>query len=444
MVPHSLVTLLLTFIVSAASSPLPTLLHSASPLSSLSETSGDIVPQSLQPSQSRITLPVAKRFNSTGSANVVKFDQERARATRLRSQASQSPAGLAATSFAQSGKAFNAVAESQAVSYVIEVTIGNPGTMYQLLVDTGSSNTWVGAGKPYVPSSTSRTTGQPVTVTYGSGAFAGTEYIDTITLADGLTIANQSIGVAVEAEGFDGVDGILGVGPQALTCGSLPLSPEECIPTVTDNAWNMGLLDAYEIGISFHPSQYLDQKNGELTFGGVDRSKFDEPLAYVPLTTTSPASQFVGYDQSIRYGDKDVVLEKTAGILDTGTTLILLATDAFKRYQKLVGGEPDNDTGLLRITAEQYGNLQNLNFIIGDKEYALTPNAQIWPRALNEEIGGTTDGIYLIVADLQSDSGQGLDFINGMSFLERFYAVYDVGSSQIGLARTHYTEAETN
>ena len=43
---------------------------------------------------------------------------------------------------------------------------------------------------------------------------------------------------------------------------------------------------------------------------------------------------------------------------------------------------------------------------------------------LNDQIGGTPDFVYLIVSDLGSNSGQGLDFINGMTFLERFYSVF--------------------
>ena len=38
----------------------------------------------------------------------------------------------------------------------------------------------------------------------------GEEVTDTVTLAPGLAIANQSIGVAVESEGFTGLDGIIG------------------------------------------------------------------------------------------------------------------------------------------------------------------------------------------------------------------------------------------
>ena len=47
-------------------------------------------------------------------------------------------------------------------------------------------------------------------VTYGSGFVIGEEFIDTVSLGDDLTVANQSIGVADFASGFSPYDGILG------------------------------------------------------------------------------------------------------------------------------------------------------------------------------------------------------------------------------------------
>lgn len=45
------------------------------------------------------------------------------------------------------------------------------------------------------------------------------------------------------------------------------------------------------------------------------------------ITSKYPANQYVGIDQSITYGSKGtVILSKTSGIVDTGTTLILLST----------------------------------------------------------------------------------------------------------------------
>jgi cathepsin E len=71
--------------------------------------------------------------------------------------------------------------------------------------------------------------------------------------------------------------------------------------------------------------------------------------------------------------------------------------------------------------------------------YEFTANAQVWPRSLNTFIGGKTGNIYLVVADIGTKTGQGLDFINGFAFLERFYSVYDTANRRVGLATTLYT-----
>ena len=63
---------------------------------------------------------------------------------------------------------------------------------------------------------------------------------------------------------------------------------------------------------------------------------------------------------------------------------------------------------------------------------------------LNNEIGGDADKIYLIVGDLGSPSGEGMDFVNGYVFLERYYHVYDSEENQVGFAPTQFTYADTN
>ncbi|KAG6898540.1 hypothetical protein C0993_006100, partial [Termitomyces sp. T159_Od127] len=113
-----------------------------------------------------------------------------------------------------------------------------------------------------------------------------------------------------------------------------------------------------------------------------------------------------------------------------GTTLTLIATDAFQKYRDAVGAVFDEDTGMLRINDTQFDKLQSLVFQIGGVNFELTPNAQLWPRALNTAIGGSNDSLYLIIADIGTPSGLGLDFINGYTFLERFYTSYDSTKKQ--------------
>lgn len=54
---------------------------------------------------------------------------------------------------------------------------------------------------------------------------------------------------------------------------------------MTDNAFSQGLITTKEVGISFEPSNQTTATNGELTFGGIDDSKFvgDITFVYVPL-----------------------------------------------------------------------------------------------------------------------------------------------------------------
>ena len=56
---------------------------------------------------------------------------------------------------------------------------------------------------------------------------------------------------------------------------------------------------------------------------------------------------------------------------------------------------------MLKLSKDQYNNLQPLHFKIGSVDYALNANAQIWPRSLNTALGGDDDSIYLVVGDVR-------------------------------------------
>ncbi|TFK91007.1 family A1 protease [Polyporus arcularius HHB13444] len=382
----------------------------------------------------RITLPLVKRVNKTGNAKLLEIDQARARALRARAEGKQdaiTPASVNAT--------------NTAVTYVTTVRFGTPPQDFTLLIDTGSANTWTGARTKYAPnkSPTGHNTGEIVLVTYGSGSFVGMqEYRDTTTLGD-LIIGNQSFGDAFSASGFSNVDGILGIGPADLTCGTLILSPA-CIPTVTDNAFDQGLIDKKIVGIAYAPTTQQSNPNGELTFGYTNSDKYIGPIQFVPITATAPANRYVGINQTTTYGNEGmIILPNAAGIVDTGTTLIMLATEAYNAYKNATNATPDAATGLLKITGD-YTQLQSLFFEIGNMKYELTANAQTWPRALNTAISGQPNTTYLIVGDLGTPTGKGLDFILGYTFLERWFHVFDSDNNHAGFAATPFTNATTN
>jgi cathepsin E len=378
-----------------------------------------------------LSTSVTKRVNGTNLRGLVKRDQARAQALLK---------GRGGSTFSEAVVS-SIPATNEAVTYIANVGVGSPATNFQLIVDTGSSNTWVGSGTKFTSTSTTTKTSSRVSVTYGSGSFSGTEFIDRVTLSSGLVINKQSIGVASKSSGFTGVDGIIGIGPVDLTEDTL--STGGTIPTVTDNLFSQGTISADLVAVSFEPTTSDTVTNGELTFGGTDSSKFTGSITFTPITGTSPANEFWGIDQTVTYNGA-TVLASTAGIVDTGTTLVLLATNALTKYRSATGAVLDNTTGLLKVTTAQFNALKPLNFVISGVTFALTANAQLWPRSLNVDIGGVASTIYLIVNDLGSNSGEGLDFINGQTFLERFYSVFDTGNKRVGFAQTTFTGATSN
>ncbi|KAG1817948.1 uncharacterized protein BJ212DRAFT_115988 [Suillus subaureus] len=140
------------------------------------------------------------------------------------------------------------------------------------------------------------------------------------------------------------------------------------------------------------------------------------------------ASRYLGVDQHTNYGTTSI-LTRTAGVVGTGTTFILIATDAFNKYQSETGATLDPATSLLKISSEQYNKLSSMYFNI-------IPNAQMWPRSSSSNLSGTHDGRYLIVSDIRSNSGSGFDFVKGYYFLGRFYSVFDTMNSRVGFAKT--------
>lgn len=136
---------------------------------------------------------------------------------------------------------------------------------------------------------------------------------------------SQSIGVATSSTGFGTVDGILGIGPASLTQGTV--SDQDTVPTVTDNLFKAGLITTDELGIFFKPA-HSGTGYGELTWGGVDTTKIVGSINYVGITSSTPAASYWGVEQTVTYNDKSIATI-SAGIVDTGTTLVLLATGVY-------------------------------------------------------------------------------------------------------------------
>ncbi|KAG2070142.1 aspartic proteinase [Suillus decipiens] len=376
-----------------------------------------------------ITLPLTSRLNfSNGTNHLLARDRARVQDHRDSNMHEQ--------------RSTNVPLINDYVGYTVSVGIGNPPTTYNLILDSGSGITWV-RESVYVETSPSFCTGEPVGTTYESGSFSGIEWVDYITVGPGLTVVLQSIGVASEQRDID-ADGVLGIGPVATTLGTLKDMPTEPIPTVTNSLRGQGTISQEVLGIFFRPyGGSLAATGGQITFGGTNPGMYDGNIAYTDITNSRRSRKYWGVDQSITYGPEEI-LGLTAGIVDCGTNFIMIATDAYVKYRLATGAEYDRVTGLLTISEVQFRDLLDLMFHIGEKTYILTADAQIWPRSLNPQVGGREGLIYLVVCDIGTPSGSGLDFYNSYVFMQRFYTVLDTINRRVGFATTSYTYAATN
>ncbi|KAG9116361.1 hypothetical protein FRC07_007461 [Ceratobasidium sp. 392] len=334
--------------------------------------------------------------------------------------------------------------KNTAIRYTMPVDVGSPPTTYNLLLDSGSGYTWIGAGKKYGKTKTSFKQKGSFYVPYASGSAVGDHYKDLVTLSSSLSIANKSFGVASSTNGINGFDGILGLGPT-----SLSIVPEggdgKLVPTVLDALFAQKKISKKMFGLSFVPTTQKDAMDGQVTFGGTNSAKYTGKLNWVDVTKKEPYNKYWGYDQSIKYGNQ--TLQKTAaGVVDTGTTLVYITPKAFKTYtESLPGSKIDEATHLLEIPKESVGRMKSLFFSINGVSYEFTPNAQLWPRSLNTQLGGKADSYYSVVntlTDFEADTGS--SFVCGYVFLQRFYTAYDQSKRRIGFATTSSTYANVN
>ncbi|KAG6332675.1 hypothetical protein ID866_6412, partial [Astraeus odoratus] len=228
-------------------------------------------------------------------------------------------------------------------------------------------------------------------------------------------------------------DGILGL---SLTGAASARDPEgNPIPTVVDNLYNQRIITSAVLGV------YCVPKNrggiGHLAFGNYINDVITSQVNYVPITRPSPSRNFWGIDAHLTYGSS-TILGPTSGTIDSGTNVIRLPHDALVAYCEVIGVNRVDLTKWITITQTQYNNLQALSIIVGGQSYDLNPNAQIRPCIR------PSSPITFAIGSTGKPPGLGDDFSLGHPFIQRYYVVLNTTSAQVGFARTHYTNSQSN
>ncbi|KAJ7710876.1 aspartic peptidase domain-containing protein [Mycena rosella] len=183
-------------------------------------------------------------------------------------------------------------------------------------------------------------------------------------------------------------------------------------------------------------NQSIGVSSSATGFNDVDGILGMGPVDLTSSTVASTTSVTTVTDNLFKQGTIPV---ESIGISYVPTTSTTDAATGELTFGSTDASKFTGDISYVPIT--QMSPASNLFFQIGD------------PRSLNSTLGGTTNKIYLITADLGSNSGSGLDFIallliNGrfrrFGFLQRFYSVFDTTNSRVSFATTGFAEATTN
>lgn len=334
--------------------------------------------------------------------------------------------------------------------YTVPVGFGSPPQYHHLGIATGSANTYAGSVVPYEPSLQTLDLHQQLFIPYGFGNATGKLVADTLTLGtaeNSVKLTNVTVGNVTQLVGFDGFDGLLGLG---LSSESYPRNEENIgqLLTPTGIMYDRDLLEKVVFGLSFMPTRKDEDPNGLLTIGGVERSK------YIGELTWYPCSSYRSWDwsASISYGENELSKESIMGAFDTSyTNTPALPRELFDKYVLSIPGALWDDSWLslnpsgevnkymLKIPSSSVAEMEDLCFTAKNTRWCLCPEAQLVPDGLIED--GEPGYRYGYVSPMQSTVHQEAKFIFGMKAMERFYVAFDLAKYQIGLAQTEWTSS---
>ncbi|KDQ53200.1 hypothetical protein JAAARDRAFT_72709 [Jaapia argillacea MUCL 33604] len=241
------------------------------------------------------------------------------------------------------------------IGYIATVQIGTPPRDFNLLVDSGSSDLWVGAencisesdGSPCAhqllgstSSSTFNDSSLVWSISYGTGHLTGHIIQDNIAIA-GMKLISHRL--------------------------TRELS-EQHTNTIVDALQIAGLIK--EAITSYKISRLDDGKNdGEITFGGMDPTKYD-PQSLVTVANINTQGFWEAKIDAFVVEGRNLGFEGRTAIIDTGTTMIIgPANDVDALHNKIPGSKLDNSTSWIIPCTTTV----NLSITIAGRQFQLDP-----------------------------------------------------------------------
>ncbi|KAJ3323385.1 Vacuolar protease A [Boothiomyces sp. JEL0866] len=315
--------------------------------------------------------------------------------------------------------------------YRANATVGN-GQILTVDLDTGSSDVWVRGAKctasdgscdgPKVSTADSslKSTGKTYSITYGSGSCSGDIYTGPVAVGSAVA-SNLPFGVSTSEKGLAGVaDGLLGLGYNGISTISQQ--------TGTSANWfdALGFSGATN-KFAFYLSDAPNGDNGEVTFGGVDTSKYTGAINYLAVNSQTYWQFDVSkatYSAGSKSGGLGGFLANNA-ISDTGTSLIILGTSQADAINQGIGAKPYNSTlGAYYIDCGIAKTGPSLDFKFPSFTLSVPAKYYVLDNGDGTCISGVTQGAGFLTPSIFGD------------VLSRaYYTIYDKANNKVGFAK---------
>ncbi|MCJ1404743.1 hypothetical protein MMC11_007969 [Xylographa trunciseda] len=307
-------------------------------------------------------------------------------------------------------------------SYFSAVQFGSSGETLYMLLDTGSSDTWVmGSDCKSTACGTHNTFGDANSDTlkistssfsesYGTGNVSGVIVSDTVELA-GMKVPLTFGSGSEVSDHFDNypMDGILALGrPGPSSLGG---------PTFMQALSNAKLLPANIFGINLQ--RHADgTTDGEVNFGTIDTSKFQGQLTYAD--TANDQLWEIPVDDVLVAGVACKITGNTA-IIDTGTSQLFMPPTQAKQLFAQIPGSVIADSETFHIPCD---TTISIEMVIAKVPFSISPE---------DYLGSPVAGGNLCESTIFGVQVEGpTQFLLGDVFLKNVYSVFDSDKSRIG------------
>ncbi|KAG9324847.1 hypothetical protein KVV02_001592 [Mortierella alpina] len=323
------------------------------------------------------------------------------------------------------------------LEYYGSVSVGTPAQVVKLNFDTGSSDIWFPSSTctatacrkhtrfDTAKSSTFQKDGRKWSISYGDKSSASGILGSDIVNVGGVSV-RQTIGLATaESAQFAGSpeDGLFGLGFNSI-------ESVHGVKTFLDNAIAAGAVTQPVISVFLPSVRRNGGVGGEYLFGGIDSTKYTGDLTYINV---SEKTYWQIPMDDITYNGKSLG-QASQGIVDTGTTLVIISTAAAAAVHESIEGaklKPATATeeAYWTVPCSLQKSTDNVGFTLGGKTFNI-PLADV----AYEDVGNNTGVCYSGIQGGQDDL-----WILGDVFIKNNYCVFDQSATaRIGIAPLKY------